>query len=57
METGFKAMRTSLMRRLQLSGSRFNIEPYITGRIVRLGHRIHEVPVDYYARSRAEGKN
>jgi glycosyltransferase involved in cell wall biosynthesis len=56
METGFKVMRTSLMRRLQLSGKRFNIEPDITGRILRLGYRIHEVPIDYYARSRAEGK-
>src|SRR6202162_5597545 len=33
METGFKVMRTSLMRRLQLSGKRFNIEPDNTGRI------------------------
>src|SRR5712691_2632963 len=56
METGFKVMRTSLMRRLQLTGKRFNIEPDITGRILRLGYRIHEVPIDYYARSRAEGK-
>jgi len=56
METGFKAMRTSLMLRLQLSGNRFNIEPDITGRVLRLGYRIHEVPIDYYARSRAEGK-
>jgi glycosyltransferase involved in cell wall biosynthesis len=56
METGFKAMRTSLMRRLELSGNRFDIEPEITARILRLGYRIHEVPIDYYARSRAEGK-
>ena len=56
METGFKAMRTSLMRRLQLSGKGFAIEPEITGRVLRLGYRIHEVPIDYYARSRAEGK-
>jgi dolichol-phosphate hexosyltransferase len=56
METGFKAMRTDLMRRLRLSGHRFDIEPEITGRILRLGYRIHEVPIDYYARSRAEGK-
>src|ERR1700694_2377221 len=56
METGFKAMRTSLMRRLNLGGMRFDIEPEITGRVLRLGYRIHEVPIDYYARSRAEGK-
>jgi hypothetical protein len=56
METGFKVMRTSLMRRLGLRGSRFDIEPEITGRILRLGYRIYEVPVDYAARSREQGK-
>jgi len=56
METGFKAMRTDLMRRLRLRGSRFGIEPDITARVLRLGYRIHEVPISYYARSREEGK-
>jgi glycosyltransferase involved in cell wall biosynthesis len=56
METGFKCMRTSLMRRLGLKGTRFDIEPEITGRILRLGYRIYEVPIDYAARTREEGK-
>ena len=56
METGYKAMRTDLMRRLHLRGNRFSIEPEITGRVLRLGYRIHEVPITYYARSRQEGK-
>jgi glycosyltransferase involved in cell wall biosynthesis len=56
METGFKVLRSDLWRRLGLSGKRFNIEPDITARILRLGYRIHEVPIHYYARSRAEGK-
>jgi len=56
METGFKAMRTDLMRRLRLRGRRFGIEPDITARVLRLGYRIHEVPISYYARSREEGK-
>ena len=56
METGFKVMRTALMKSLRLSGTRFDIEPEITGRVLRLGYRIHEVPIDYYARSREEGK-
>jgi dolichol-phosphate hexosyltransferase len=56
METGFKAMRTDLMRRLGLRGKRFGIEPDITGRVLRLGYHIHEVPISYYARSREEGK-
>jgi hypothetical protein len=56
METGFKAMRTELMRRLQLRGRRFDIEPEITARVLRLGYRIHEIPISYYARNRQEGK-
>jgi glycosyltransferase involved in cell wall biosynthesis len=56
METGFKAMRTDLMRRLGLRSDRFDIEPEITARVLRLGYRIHEVPISYYARTRAEGK-
>lgn len=55
-ETGFKAMRTDLMRRLRLAGNRFDIEPEITARVLRLGYRIHEVPISYYARGRQQGK-
>src|SRR5438552_7636005 len=56
METGYKVIRSDLWRRLSLSGTRFDIEPDITARALRLGYRIHEVPIHYYARSRAEGK-
>ena len=56
METGYKVLRSELWKRLNLSGARFDIEPDITVRILRLGYRIHEVPIRYYARSREEGK-
>ena len=56
METGFKVMRTSLMKRLGLRGNRFDVEPEITGRILRLGYRIYEIPIEYAARTRAQGK-
>jgi hypothetical protein len=56
METGYKVLRTELWRRLNLQGSRFDIEPDITARTLRLGYRIHEIPIHYYARSREEGK-
>lgn len=56
LETGYKALRADLWRRLNLQGNRFDIEPDITARVLRLGYRIHEVPIRYYARSRAEGK-
>jgi len=56
METGYKVIRSDLWRRLGLSGTRFDIEPDITARALRLGYRIHEVPIHYYARGREEGK-
>jgi len=56
METGYKVLRSDLWQRLNLQGTRFDIEPDITGRVLRLGYRIHEVPIRYYARSRADGK-
>jgi dolichol-phosphate hexosyltransferase len=56
METGYKVLRTELWKRLNLQGNRFDIEPEITARVLRLGYRIHEVPIRYYARGREEGK-
>src|SRR2546430_257662 len=56
METGYKVLRSELWKRLNLRGTRFDIEPDITARILRLGYRIHEVPIRYYARSREDGK-
>jgi dolichol-phosphate hexosyltransferase len=56
METGYKVLRSNLWRRLNLNGARFEIEPDITARVLRLGYRIHEVPVHYYARGREDGK-
>jgi glycosyltransferase involved in cell wall biosynthesis len=54
--TGFKAMRTELLRRLRFRGNGFTVDAQITARVLRLGYRIHEVPISYYARSREEGK-
>jgi dolichol-phosphate mannosyltransferase len=56
METSYKVLRSALWQRLTLRGTRFDIEPDITARILWLGYRIHEVPIRYYARSREEGK-
>src|SRR5487761_160328 len=56
LETGYKVLRSELWQRLNLHGTRFDIEPDITARALRLGYRIHEVPIRYYARSREEGK-
>lgn len=54
METCYKAVRRPLFARLNLRASRFEIEPEITARLLRLGARIVEVPIRYAARR--EGK-
>ena len=56
METCYKIMRTAVARSLQLTADRFDIEPEITARLLRHGHRIQELPVRFDARSRAQGK-
>ena len=56
METCYKIMRTEVARSLELDANRFDIEPQITARVLRRGHRIHELPVKFEPRSRAQGK-
>lgn len=56
METCYKVMRTDIARSLRLTANRFDIEPEITARLLRRGHRIRELPIRFEARSRAEGK-
>jgi glycosyltransferase involved in cell wall biosynthesis len=56
METCYKVMRTDIARSLGLSANRFDIEPEITAKLLRAGHRIVERPVRFEPRSRAMGK-
>lgn len=56
METCYKVMRTEVARSLNLSANRFEIEAEITARLLRRGYRIHEIPIRFDARSRAQGK-
>jgi hypothetical protein len=56
METCYKVMRAEVARALQLESNRFEIEPEITAKLLRAGHRIVERPVRFEPRSRAQGK-
>jgi glycosyltransferase involved in cell wall biosynthesis len=56
METCYKLMPLEVWRSLDLRANRFDIEPEITAKLLRAGHRIYEVPISYVARSREEGK-
>ena len=56
METCYKVMRADVVRTLRLECNRFDIEPEITAKLLRAGHRIVERPVRFEPRSRAQGK-
>jgi glycosyltransferase involved in cell wall biosynthesis len=56
METCYKVMRSEVARSLALESMRFEIEPEITAKLLRRGHRILERPIRYQPRSRSQGK-
>jgi glycosyltransferase involved in cell wall biosynthesis len=56
METGYKAFRADLLRRLNFRSDRFGFEPEFTAKVARLGCRIYEVSVSYHGRGYDAGK-
>jgi len=56
METCYKVMKADVARSLDLESNRFDIEPEITAKLLRHGHRIVERPVKFDPRNRASGK-
>jgi glycosyltransferase involved in cell wall biosynthesis len=55
-ETCFKVAHTELWRSLELRSDGFGIEAEFTAKVLRDGHKILEVPIEYKARAREEGK-
>jgi glycosyltransferase involved in cell wall biosynthesis len=56
METCYKVFTRDIAVRLKLRSDRWGFDPEITARIMRMGHRIYEVPVSYAGREFWEGK-
>lgn len=56
LETCFKLMPLSLYRSLQLRQEGFGVEAEIAGKLLKSGIRPYEVPINYKARGREEGK-
>jgi glycosyltransferase involved in cell wall biosynthesis len=56
MATCYKAFHRRVVPALDLVQRGFGVDAEITVKVARAGFRIFEVPVSYYARSRAEGK-
>jgi glycosyltransferase involved in cell wall biosynthesis len=56
METCYKLMDRRVVDQLRLRAERFDFEPEITAKILKLGVRIYEVPISYTGREFEEGK-
>lgn len=56
LETCLKLAYTSIWRAANIRSRGFGVEPEVTARFLRAGERIYEVPIDYRARHRDQGK-
>jgi dolichol-phosphate mannosyltransferase len=54
--TAYKAFRAQVTDSIRLQCRRFEFCPEVTAKVLRLGYRIHEVPISYNARGIAQGK-
>jgi glycosyltransferase involved in cell wall biosynthesis len=55
-ETGYKAFRADVLKRLNLRENGFGFEPEVTAKLARTHCRIYEVGVSYSGRTYIEGK-
>ncbi|MGA2266481.1 MAG: glycosyltransferase family 2 protein [Phycisphaerae bacterium] len=56
METCYKMFRRQIIQSIRLEQNRFGFEPEVTAKVARAGVRVVEVPINYRARSKEEGK-
>ena len=56
METGYKVMKTDLLRACRLRAERFDIEPELTAQLLKRRARFYETPISYFGRTYEEGK-
>ena len=56
METGYKAVRTEVLRDMNLRSDTFDIEPEITAKLFKRGRKVFEIPITYNGRTYDEGK-
>ena len=56
METGYKCFCADVVRSIPLRARGFELEPELTAKVLKRGHRIYEVPISYTGREFDEGK-
>lgn len=54
--TGYKVFRKNALNNIKLISKNFIFETEITAKLLNKGYKIHEVPINYTARSKKEGK-
>lgn len=56
METGFKMIRTDVLRSLDIRSFKFDFEVEVTMKLFHRRHRVCEIPITYTGRDYSEGK-
>jgi len=56
METCYKVFRKEVIKDFDLKSNTFDIEPEITSKILKRGHKIKEIPIAYFPRTETQGK-
>lgn len=55
-ETGYKAFRGEIIRKMAIKSRGFGFEIEVTAKVAKLGCRVYEVPISYHGRTYEEGK-
>ncbi len=56
METCYKAFRADVIKNIPIQSNRFDFEPEITAKVLKLNYLLKELPISYNGRAYAEGK-
>ncbi len=56
METAYKVIRRDVLDKIKLRSLKFEIEPELTAKLLRLRYKIMEVPIAYHPRTTEQGK-
>lgn len=56
METCYKAIKTEILKDIEIKSVRFSVEPEITAKLAKRNCKICEVPISYSRRAYTEGK-
>ena len=56
METGYKAFHSTVIKRISINAARFEFEPEITAKILKMNYKIHEINIKVNPRGYDEGK-